>query len=58
MNFWGIVNLLEKTTSIEEVERGKMLEGRERLGRIEGYATKFTPVISFHTRKRPCKMAQ
>ena len=34
-----------------------MLEGSERLGRIDGYATKFTPVISFHSRNWPCKMA-
>jgi signal transduction histidine kinase len=31
----GIVNLLETTKYSEEVERGKMLEGSERLGRID-----------------------
>src|ERR1700730_10583163 len=35
-----------------------MLEGSERLERVDGYATKFTPVLSFHTRNLPCKMAR
>ncbi len=51
----GIVNLPVGTQCIAELQRRKIPQDSERLGKIDRYATFLTSVTSFHRWNRSCK---